>query len=298
MSTVPTEWAIAPSHSANGHSMLMSNSHLEWRGISHILRGTTHRPRGDLLWRSLEVGFPVASSVLHRTYVGWTQTTNNPNGGDLYNLTLKDIGYILDGKVCQFEVTKQNTKVRQNDGTMRDELLTIRRSEHGPLVVDQAGTAVALRVTALDRPWSLRTILENGPGPQLRPVPGRHADAAAASLQYCLYATRPRRPTLCTSIIPPSPFVPAAIIISGLASFPATRLKLIWDPKKIVPYDQLPKVIDPPTGCWIQNSNDTPWTSAYPRNLDSSKFPLISHRPRALLPARNAAPAPSPQQEK
>jgi acyl-homoserine-lactone acylase len=24
------EWAIAPSHSANGHSMLLSNSHLEW----------------------------------------------------------------------------------------------------------------------------------------------------------------------------------------------------------------------------------------------------------------------------
>ncbi|HYA16632.1 MAG TPA: penicillin acylase family protein, partial [Bryobacteraceae bacterium] len=24
------EWAIAPSHSANGHAMLMSNSHLEW----------------------------------------------------------------------------------------------------------------------------------------------------------------------------------------------------------------------------------------------------------------------------
>jgi acyl-homoserine-lactone acylase len=35
---------------------------------------------------------------------------------------------------------------------MRDEPLTIRKSEHGPLVVDRAGTAVALRVTALDRP--------------------------------------------------------------------------------------------------------------------------------------------------
>src|SRR5262249_1064416 len=39
----------------------------------------------------------------------------------------------------------------------------------------------------------------------------------------------------------------------------------------IVPYDQIPKVIDPPTG-WIQNSNDMPWTSVYPMQLDSTKF--------------------------
>ncbi len=29
---------------------------------------------------------------------------------------------------------------------------------------------------------------------------------------------------------------------------------------EIVPYDEIPKVIDPPTG-WVQNSNDMPWTS-------------------------------------
>ena len=37
------------------------------------------------------------------------------------------------------------------------------------------------------------------------------------------------------------------------------------------PYDQIPKVIDPPTG-WIQNSNDMPWTAVYPMLLDSTKF--------------------------
>ena len=39
----------------------------------------------------------------------------------------------------------------------------------------------------------------------------------------------------------------------------------------IVPYDQIPKAIDPPTG-WVQNSNDMPWTSVYPMLLDSTTF--------------------------
>jgi len=39
----------------------------------------------------------------------------------------------------------------------------------------------------------------------------------------------------------------------------------------IVPYDQVPKVLDPPEG-WVQNSNDMPWTSTYPMLLDHTKF--------------------------
>jgi acyl-homoserine-lactone acylase len=35
---------------------------------------------------------------------------------------------------------------------MRDEPPIIRRSEQGPLVIDRPETAIALRVTALDRP--------------------------------------------------------------------------------------------------------------------------------------------------
>jgi acyl-homoserine-lactone acylase len=53
---------------------------------------------------------------------------------------------------------------------------------------------------------------------------------------------------------------------------PGDQSDLIWSGSKIVPYDELPKVIDPPNG-WVQNSNDTPWTSTYPALLDSAKFP-------------------------
>ncbi|MEZ5418246.1 MAG: penicillin acylase family protein [Vicinamibacterales bacterium] len=50
---------------------------------------------------------------------------------------------------------------------------------------------------------------------------------------------------------------------------PGDRSDLISN--DIVPYDRIPKVIDPPQG-WIQNSNDMPWTSTYPRSLDPKDF--------------------------
>jgi acyl-homoserine-lactone acylase len=51
---------------------------------------------------------------------------------------------------------------------------------------------------------------------------------------------------------------------------PGDRSALIAG-EQIVPFDELPQVIDPPTG-WVQNSNDSPWTSVYPMLLDPAKF--------------------------
>src|SRR5580704_3531713 len=261
------EWAIAPSHSANGHAMLMSNSHLAWADRHTYFEVQLTAP-GVTSYGAVWVGFPVLRQCF-TDYLGWTQTTNNPNGADLYRLTLKDGGYVLDGKVRQFEVTKQAIRVRGKDGTMRDEPLTIRKSEQGPLVVDHDSTAIALRVAALDRPrlfeqfWKMGLAhnfdqFQDAVRMQQLPLFNTAYADRDGHIMYLYNAAVPVRP-------------------KGDYQFwggvvPGDRSDLIWSYSKIVPYDQLPKVIDPPTG-WVQNSNDTPWTSAYPMILDSSKFP-------------------------
>ena len=59
---------------------------------------------------------------------------------------------------------------------------------------------------------------------------------------------------------------------------PGDRSDLI-STDKILPFDQLPQVIDPPSG-WVQNCNDSPWTSTYPMVLDPAKFaPYIAPPP-------------------
>ena len=57
-------------------------------------------------------------------FVAWTQTTNGPTGADVYRLAPKEGGYLLDGRTKSFDVEKQIIKIRQADGTLRDEPLT------------------------------------------------------------------------------------------------------------------------------------------------------------------------------
>lgn len=284
------EWAIAPSHSANGHAMLMSNSHLEW-GDMHTYFEVQLTAPGVTSYGAVWIGIPVLRQCF-TDYVGWTQTTNNPNGADLYRLTLKDGGYVLDGKVRRFEVEKQVIKVKQKDGSVREAPFTIRRSLHGPLVVDRDGTAIALRVTALDRPrwfeqfWKMGlahnfTEFQSAVRMQQLPLFNTAYADRDGHIMYLYNAAVPIRPRGDHKFW-------AGVV-------PGDTAELIWDPAKIVPYDQLPKVIDPPTG-WVQNSNDTPWTSAYPMLLDSSKFPSYIAPPvgittRAQRGIRTLSPA-------
>ena len=65
---------------------------------------------------------------------------------------------------------------------------------------------------------------------------------------------------------------------------PGDRSELI-SADQIVPFDQLPQAIDPPSG-WVQNSNDSPWTSIYPEHIDTAKYaayiaPPPSHTQRS-----------------
>ena len=261
------EWAIAPSHSASGHSLLMSNSHLEW-GDMHTYFEVQLTAPGVTSYGAVWIGFPVLRQCF-TDYLGWTQTTNNPNGADLYRLTLKDGGYVLDGKVRKFEVSKQRILVRQKDGGMRVEPLTIRKSEHGPLIIDRADSAIALRVAALDRP----RLFEQFWKMSLARNFGQFRDAMRMQqlpLFNTAYADRDGHIMYLYN---------AAVPVRARGDYqfwggvvPGDQSQLIWSAAKIVPYDQLPKVIDPPTG-WVQNSNDTPWTSAYPMLLDSAQYP-------------------------
>jgi acyl-homoserine-lactone acylase len=38
------------------------------------------------------------------------------------------------------------------------------------------------------------------------------------------------------------------------------------------PYEELPKVIDPPSG-WLQNTNDPPWYCTFPQKLNPDDYP-------------------------
>ena len=258
------EWAVAASRSASGKALLMSNSHLQWGDVHTYFEVQLTAP-GVTSYGAVWVGFPVLRQCFTE-YVGWTQTTNNPAESDLYGIVEKDGGYVLDGQVKPFDTHTETLKIKQADGSLKEEPLTIRRTVHGPIVAERKGLPIAMRVAALDRPkmfeqfWRMglaKNFQEWETAMRLQQLPifnTAYADRDG-HIAYVYNSTLWKHAT-------------------GDYRFwqgvvPGDKSELIGT--EIVPYDEIPKVADPSTG-WVQNSNDMPWTSVYPMVLDSTKF--------------------------
>jgi len=258
------EWAISAARSASGHALLLSNSHLQWGDIHTYFEVQLSAP-GVTSYGAVWVGFPVLRQCFTE-YVGWTQTTNNPSESDLYRLVLKDGGYVLDGQVKQFETHTETIKVREASGQSRDVPLTVRRSVHGPVVAERQGAPIAMKVAALDRPRLFEQFWRMGLAKNFK-----EWEAAMRMQQLPLfntaYADRDGHIAYVYNATLPVHATGDYRFWQGVV--PGDRSDLIAT--EIVPYDRIPKVVDPPTG-WIQNSNDMPWTSVYPRMLDPKDF--------------------------
>ena len=125
-------WAIAPSRSTSGHAILVAIAHLPWAGFFRWFEAQLSAPGVDVTGAAL-VGNPLVG-IAFNDRLGWTHTNNTLDGFDLYDLTLKNEGYLWNGDVQAFDVETQTIKVRQRDGTTREEPLVVKRSIHGPVV--------------------------------------------------------------------------------------------------------------------------------------------------------------------
>ncbi|MCX6591302.1 MAG: penicillin acylase family protein [Acidobacteria bacterium] len=267
-------WALAPSRTTSGKAMLISNSHLQWADLHTYFEVHLVAPgvnSSGAVW----VGFPTLR-LCFNDHLGWSQTTNTFDGADLYRLTLRDGGYVLDGKVLPFKLDQQTIRIRQSDGSFKEEPLTVKSSVHGPVVVERDGLTAALRVTALDRPRLAEQLWKMGLAQNLDQF-----QAAMRDLQLPLfnttYADRDGHILYLFNAAIPKRSTGDTKFWSGLIQ--GDRSSLIWD--RIHPYEDLPKVIDPKAG-FVQNANDPPWTSAYPMLLDPAKFPAYAAPPTGI----------------
>jgi len=270
------EWAIAASRSATGKAILMSNSHLQWGDIHTYFEVQLTAP-GVSSYGAVWVGFPVLRQCFTE-YVGWTQTTNSPAESDLYRLLLKDGGYVLDGQVKPFDTRTEIIKVREANGSLREERVHVQRSVHGPIVAERNGAPIAMRVAAIDRPKLLEQFWRMGLAKNL----AEWQDAMRMQqlpLFNTAYADRDGRIAYIYNAT--LPVHPTGDYRFWQGVVPGDRSDLIAT--TIQPYDAIPKVIDPPTG-WVQNSNDMPWTSVYPMMFDSTKFAAGFAAPQGITP--------------
>jgi len=258
-------WAIAPKRSANSHAMLLANPHLPWSDLFLWYEAQITAPGIDAYGASL-VGIPVLN-IAFNDNLGWTHTVNTHDGWDAYELNLSSNGYRFDDKIRPFETKNLSLKVKQKDGTLLEQPLVVKSSVHGPVVSEKDGKAIALRVVGLDRPGVLEQWWDMARSQNLTQFQ-KVLERLQLPMFTVMYADKEGHIMhLFNGQVPvrqQGDFKYWESIIPGDTS------KTLWT--KIHPYQDLPRVIDPPSG-WLQNANDPPWTTTFPTAIKANDYP-------------------------
>lgn len=260
-------WAIAPSRTRDGNTMLLMNPHLPFADWYTYYEAHLSAP-GINLYGASQIGFPMLRFVFS-DFLGFTQTVNGIDASDLYELTLSadGSGYVFDGETRAFESETKALLILQPDGSFDEEELLIRKSVHGPVVWDEDGLTLAIRTAALDRPylieqyWKMalaRSFDEYKEQLDRLQVPTFNITYADRDghIQYQYNGTLPKRASGDDKFW------------SGIV--PGDTSETLWT--EVHEYAELPRVEDPASG-WVQNTNNPPWAGTYPDFLDPADYP-------------------------
>jgi acyl-homoserine-lactone acylase len=187
---------------------------------------------------------------------------------DFYQLVVKDGKYSFDGAWKEFARSTKTVKIKLADGSMREEKIEVRKSVHGPVVFDENGVTVAMRVAGLDRPKMLEQWYRMGGATNLKQfqeamrmtsVPMWNANYADSDGHIML---------VCAGVIPRrkvGDFSSWAKVVPGDTS------KTLWT--DYLTFEELPKSVDP-ASAFHQNANEGPWLTTQP-SLKPEQFPAF-----------------------
>ncbi len=232
-------WAIGPGRSASGNAMLLINPHLAWGNTFYrYMQVHLVGPDYDLVGAP-QVGFPVAVVGFNR-HTGWGRTVNTIDTVDFYRLTVQNDQYVFDGALRSFERETRTLKVKQPDGSLRDERLDIRRSVHGPVVFDENGVTVAMRVAGLDRPKMLEQWFRMGEARSLQEFQSA-LRMMSVPMWHANYADDQRHIMFVFDGLVPRRRVHDFQYWSGVV--PGDTSETLWT--DYLSFDELPKSVDP-----------------------------------------------------
>lgn len=275
-------WAIAPSRSASGHTLLLANPHLPWSDIFTWIEAQYVMPGVDVYGGAL-VGSPVLQ-IAFNDDLGWTHTVNTQDTEDLYELTLSGSGYRYDGAVRSFSERVHVLRVRDSSGVLHDDTLRIRSSVQGPVVATKPGKAIALRVVGMTpaTPYGFEQWWDMGRARSFAEFQ-RAIRPNQISGQNIIYGDRDGHVMAFYGGNSPVRSHGDGAYWSGIVAGDSSST--LWT--TLHPFADLPLTLDPPSG-WVQNANDPPWYSTFPVVVHPRDFaPYLAPEGMGLRPQRS-----------
>jgi acyl-homoserine-lactone acylase len=267
-------WALAPSRTASGHALLLSNPHLEWSAPFYFFEAHLVTEEG-WVYGAVPLGLP-AICMGFNDRVAWTHTRNTINGCDVFAIEPAGGGYRLDGRSVPFDESTIEIDVA---GARRRHAVRMRSTIHGPVLgEDPEGKPLAVRLTGSECAGALEQWLDMGAAGSVQEI-----EQVARQLQFPMF-----------TLMAADSDGHIAHVFNGLvrrrpdlegvewgSTLPGDRSDVIVD--RYLTYDELPRVADPASG-WVQNANDPPWTTTFPRAIDHDAFPEWVAPPPHMLP--------------
>jgi len=257
-------WSIGPAHSASGNAMLIINPHLAWGDTFYRYMAIHLVGPGYDLYGAPQIGFPTPVVGFNR-HAGWGRTVNTIDTVDFYKLTVKGDEYEFDGKWKPFEHATKVLKIKQPDGSMKEETLEIRRSIQGPVVYDERGMTVAMRVAGIDRPKMLEQWFRMGEAENLEQFKSALKLMSVPMWNQNYADDQGHIMIVCDGTVPKrkmGDYQYWSKVVPGNTS------ETMWD--SYLSLDELPTSLDPHSG-WNANTNEPPWTMTFPQ-LDPSRY--------------------------
>ncbi len=291
------EFAIGPSRTSDGQTFLDINSHQPYTGPVAWYEAHIHSDEG---WDMVGGTFPASPLIIHghNRDLGWAFTVNHPDLVDVYRLSINPDNvnqYMFDGQWRDLEVRQAaltvkligNLKITVNRETLWSVYGPAVRSKGTTYAIRYAGIGTAGIWEQLYRMNKATNLKEWQDAMRLGQLPMFNA-AYADKLGNIYYVYN--------GIIPVR-----SEDYDWSGYLPGDTSKTLWT--KYLPFDQLPQVLNPPSG-FIQNGNGSPFrTTLGAGNPDPKAYSAtlgidsdISNRSLRMLELFGADPSITPDE--
>jgi acyl-homoserine-lactone acylase len=247
-------WALGPSRTASGNTILVRNPHLSWGAGRYSVYYEAHItiPGSIDFYGDFRVGYPMYFNGGFNRHLGWSTTNNSPDVEEFYSLTVDPDNadaYLLDGESVSLESTRIRIDVGgpSDSASVTREFLdteigpVVERTEDSLFVVRSADWGEYRRTDQFLRMMQASSLEEWKDAMRMRAMKESNFTYADSdgNIFYVWNAAIPLLPH-------PSSGDTVAIPVSSRSE--------VW--QSLVPFDSLPQLLNPPSG-YLHNENDS-----------------------------------------